>query len=227
MIDEAPDSPFFSPRSSLTEEVAFYLEDSVCKTHPTPLALIPKASSVPSTSSTELSGLSCFEYEQLLSSPGISASSSRSESPMSDRGLLAGIGDIKFNSLQSLNSVQRLTDSDGVVDETKRKDRTSPAAKQVVKKKRKKKRSKLKKSLSMLMTASAEAPESTTSPKPQLQQHSQLLLKSDSSAVAADSCSPKRNVIKRRTRTQTKPIAKAAALEILSSSSSESMQSNM
>ena len=108
VVEEFPDTsfPLIDP-SALPQELSPQCRQSR-KTTPTPLARIPKAFSVPNASS--VFEASTFEYEQLedhtSSSPppphAVSAFSSRSESPVSERG----------NSILSL----RLTHSDCALD---------------------------------------------------------------------------------------------------------------
>ncbi len=132
VIDEVPDSASLTARSSLSDENTIVSQEitpplataspSYGHDHPTPtpLSLIPKASSVPSTSySSEISGQSSFEYEmfQSCSPPGASACSSRSESPMSER--CGALNDDRFQSLFALaagGTRLRSTDSDGLMD---------------------------------------------------------------------------------------------------------------
>lgn len=119
VVEEFPDSP--SPLIEPSpEEVARVEQSPICrqtrKTTPTPLVRIPKAFSVPNASS--VFEASAYEYEQLddntSSSPPpltVSAFSSRSESPLSERG-----ADNKCHSLRSLNATHRLTHSDCALD---------------------------------------------------------------------------------------------------------------
>ncbi|XP_059098471.1 mucin-2-like [Tigriopus californicus] len=72
---------------------------------------LPKASSVPPLGHHGTSPSSNMEYEPLLSCSTVSASSSRSESPMSER-----IFDKCSSSLLSLHNAQRLADSDGALE---------------------------------------------------------------------------------------------------------------
>lgn len=162
VVEEFHDSPspLIDPSAS-PEESARIEQSPQCrqsrKTTPTPLVRIPKASSVPNAST--VFEASAYEYEKLddnTSSPPltVSAFSSRSESPVSERG----------NSLLSLNAKQRLTHSDCALDfkkdlepdvEVRRAgaDCTSvsvAATRNGPKKKRLKKRSELNKSLVQL-----------------------------------------------------------------------------
>lgn len=72
---------------------------------------LPKASSVPPLGHHGRSPSSNMDYEPLLSCSTVSASSSRSESPMSER-----IFDKCSSSLLSLHNAQRLADSDGALE---------------------------------------------------------------------------------------------------------------
>ena len=165
VVEEYPDSPS-SPLVDQIEELARVEQAPQCrqsrKTTPTPLVRIPKAFSVPNASSA--CEASTFAYEQLEDNPSssppplatASAFSSRSESPLSERG---------STSLLHLNATQRLTRSDLSLDFKKSHEKgdalkgakaagdsasVSAASRSGPKKKRLKKRSELNKSLVQL-----------------------------------------------------------------------------
>ena len=162
VVEEYPDSPS-SPLVDQIEELARVEQApqgrQSRKTTPTPLVRIPKAFSVPNASSAFEA--STFAYEQLEDNPSsspppfatASAFSSRSESPLSERG---------STSLLHLNAAPRLTRSDLSLDFKKSHEKgdvgkgakaaagDSVASRSGPKKKRLKKRSELNKSLVQL-----------------------------------------------------------------------------
>ena len=180
-------------------------------------ALFPKYSSVPPLSSL---GPTSLDYEQLSSCP-VSCSSSRSESPLSERYFE------KCSSLLSLNYNARLTDSDGVFDynteaTAKAQGSSSPSkGTKVTRTKRRRRRSRSKRnSPSSPSSRTSVSGEGATGPAPLIVQPDQLLA---TDFGLAEVCSPRKSLMKKRLRTHQQHAAK---LEMPTSSSNESVHSS-